>query len=45
MGHALLYAVRQSLGEGFTQEVNDAWVEVFGAMSYDMIRAQKIAKK
>eukprot|EP00934_Nitzschia_sp_Nitz4_P008672 Nitzschia sp. Nitz4//scaffold19_size178191//46688//47298//NITZ4_001964-RA/size178191-augustus-gene-0.47-mRNA-1//1//CDS//3329540640//8662//frame0 len=44
MGRALIHAVKQSLGDGFTDEMKDAWVEVYGALSYDMIRAQKIKR-
>lgn len=45
MGRALIHAVEQQLGkEKFTREIKDAWVEVYGALSYDMIRAQKIKK-
>jgi hemoglobin-like flavoprotein len=44
MGRALLHAVKSSLGDEFTEDVKDAWVEVYGALSYDMIRAQKTAK-
>jgi methyl-accepting chemotaxis protein len=28
----------------FTQEVKNDWVEVYGALSYDMIRGQKMVK-
>ena len=44
MGRALIYAVKEQLGERFTDETKDAWVEVYGALSYDMIRAQKIKR-
>ena len=45
MGRALIYAVEQQLGEEkFTRETKDAWVEVYGALSYDMIRAQHIKR-
>ncbi len=45
MGRALIHAVESQLGEeAFTREIKDAWVEVYGALSYDMIRAQKIPK-
>lgn len=44
MGRALIYAVKEQLGDGFTDETKDAWVEVYGALSYDMIRAQKIKR-
>ena len=39
MGRALIHAVKLQLGdEKFNDEVKDAWVEVYGALSYDMIR-------
>lgn len=42
MGRALIYSVETQLGdEVFTRDTKDAWVEVYGALSYDMIRAQK----
>jgi hemoglobin-like flavoprotein len=44
MGRALIYAVKQQLGDKFTDEKKDAWVEVYGALSYDMIRAQKLSR-
>jgi hemoglobin-like flavoprotein len=44
MGRALLYAIKEQLGDHFTEETKDAWVEVYGALSYDMIRAQKIKR-
>jgi hemoglobin-like flavoprotein len=40
MGRALLHSLQETLGDEFTQQTRDAWVEVYGAMSYDMIRAQ-----
>jgi hemoglobin-like flavoprotein len=43
MGRALIHAVQKVLDESrFSSEVKDSWVEVYGAMSYDMIRAQKL---
>ena len=46
MGRALVYSVENMLGEDeFDRTMKDAWVEVYGALSYDMIRAQKQAKK
>jgi hemoglobin-like flavoprotein len=45
MGRALLHAVKESLGDYFTEDVKDAWVEVYGALSYDMIRGQKGVEK
>eukprot|EP00339_Tiarina_fusa_P024134 CAMPEP_0117031376 /NCGR_PEP_ID=MMETSP0472-20121206/22562_1 /TAXON_ID=693140 ORGANISM="Tiarina fusus, Strain LIS" /NCGR_SAMPLE_ID=MMETSP0472 /ASSEMBLY_ACC=CAM_ASM_000603 /LENGTH=159 /DNA_ID=CAMNT_0004739695 /DNA_START=61 /DNA_END=540 /DNA_ORIENTATION=- len=44
MGRALIYAVKEQLGDKFSEEMKDAWVEVYGALSYDMIRAQKIKR-
>jgi hemoglobin-like flavoprotein len=44
MGRALIHAVKTQLGDKFTDETKDAWVEVYGALSYDMIRAQKMQK-
>jgi hemoglobin-like flavoprotein len=42
MGRALLASIKEQLGDGvYTEEVKDAWVEVYGALSYDMIRGQK----
>jgi hemoglobin-like flavoprotein len=43
MGRALIFAVQDTLGEAhFPAEIKDSWVEVYGALSYDMIRAQKM---
>jgi nitric oxide dioxygenase len=43
MGRALIFAVQEQLGEEeFNSEIKDSWVEVYGALSYDMIRAQKM---
>jgi len=42
MGRALIHAVKASLGDKFTEEMKDSWLEVFSALSYDMIRAQKM---
>jgi len=44
MGRALIHSIQDTLGEKhFTPEIKDSWVEVYGALSYDMIRAQKNA--
>ena len=46
MGRALVYTVEELLGkQEFTRQMKDAWVEVYGALSYDMIRAQKQGKR
>ena len=42
MGRALIHSVKEQLGEKYTEETKDAWVEVYGALSYDMIRAQQL---
>jgi hemoglobin-like flavoprotein len=43
MGRALIHAVQKVLDESrFPPDVKDSWVEVYGALSYDMIRAQKL---
>ena len=44
MGRALIHAVQESMDETWNEEIKDAWIEVYGALSYDMIRAQKNAK-
>lgn len=44
MGRALIFSVKDQLGDKFTDETKDSWVEVYGALSYDMIRAQKIKR-
>jgi hypothetical protein len=44
-GRALIHSVESQLpADAFTRDVKDAWLEVYGALSYDMIRAQKEAK-
>jgi nitric oxide dioxygenase len=44
MGKALISSIQETLGEThFTSETKDCWVEVYGALSYDMIRGQKLA--
>lgn len=40
MGRALIHAIKESLDDEFSDQMNDAWVEVYGALSYDMIRAK-----
>lgn len=41
MGRALIESLATELGDVFTSEVKSEWVEVYGALSYDMIRGQK----
>ena len=43
MGRSLIFAVQKVLPEAsFSPDIKDSWVEVYGALSYDMIRAQKM---
>jgi methyl-accepting chemotaxis protein len=45
MGRALIEAIGELLGpDEFTADVKSDWIEVYGALSYDMIRAQKNVK-
>jgi hemoglobin-like flavoprotein len=44
MGRALIDTVEENLGSSFTPDIKSDWVEVYGALSYDMIRAQKRTK-
>jgi nitric oxide dioxygenase len=39
VGAALLWTLRQGLGEGFTPEVEDAWTEAFAVLSDVMMDA------
>jgi methyl-accepting chemotaxis protein len=41
MGRALIESLAAELGDDFTSDVKADWVEVYGALSYDMIRGQK----
>jgi hemoglobin-like flavoprotein len=46
MGRALIDAVSSNLPAGvFTDTIKSDWVEVYGALSYDMIRGQRMAAK
>jgi hemoglobin-like flavoprotein len=43
MGKSLIMAIEKTLGkDNFDADTKDCWVEVYGALSYDMIRAQKM---
>ena len=45
MGRALIDSLGEELdSDYFTDAVKADWVEVYGALSYDLIRAQKISK-
>ncbi|MDW3096655.1 MAG: globin family protein [Alphaproteobacteria bacterium] len=39
VGEALLWTLEQGIGEDFTTDVRDAWVEAYGALSGAMINA------
>lgn len=39
MGRALLETMEELLGERFTSEIRSSWINVYAAMSYDMVRA------
>jgi methyl-accepting chemotaxis protein len=42
MGRALIDSIALNLGEEkFTSEIKSDWVEVYSALSYDMIRGQR----
>ncbi len=41
VGEALIYALGQGLGDGFTDELKAAWVETYGTLASVMIDAQK----
>jgi methyl-accepting chemotaxis protein len=41
MGRALINTIAEMMGDEFTSDMKADWVEVYGALSYDMIRAQK----
>ena len=40
MGRALIESIQELLGDSFTDDIKGDWLEVYGALSYDMIRAQ-----
>lgn len=39
VGAALLWTLRQGLGDGFTSEVEQAWAKTYGVLSQTMIQA------
>ncbi|KAL7571327.1 hypothetical protein ACA910_007645 [Epithemia clementina (nom. ined.)] len=45
MGESLLIALQATLGDDFTDELKEAWVETYGELSGDMIRGQAQARK
>jgi methyl-accepting chemotaxis protein len=40
MGQALINTMADMLGDKFTREIKDAWLETYQALAYDMIRAR-----
>jgi hemoglobin-like flavoprotein len=40
MGEALIYTLQTILKSGFTERINEAWIEIYSALSQDMIRVQ-----
>ncbi|KAG7357816.1 globin-like protein [Nitzschia inconspicua] len=43
MGRSLIETLEETLGkDAFDVETKNCWTEVYGALSYDMIRAQKL---
>lgn len=47
MGQALIQMLEELLGKDkyFTDDVKDSWLEVYQALSYDMIRAKQAAMR
>jgi hemoglobin-like flavoprotein len=45
VGAALIWTLEQGLGEAFTSEVKDAWVEVYGVLSQTMIEGLRALPK
>ncbi len=41
MGHALIKTLEIFLGNNFTHEMKNSWLEIYQALAYDMIRAKK----
>jgi hemoglobin-like flavoprotein len=39
MGRALLDTIQELTGDKFTEDVKHSWLEVYQALSYDMVRA------
>ena len=42
MGQALIATLKDHLGDNLTEEAKEAWLEVYGAMSYDMMRGKNV---
>jgi hemoglobin-like flavoprotein len=45
MGDALVHTLETTLKGNFTEPVKEAWLQVYAALSQDMIRAQLQAKR
>jgi hemoglobin-like flavoprotein len=42
MGVALLEVLQKFLGDSFTEEMKNSWLETYQALAYDMIRSKKV---
>lgn len=40
MGNALVHVLEETLGDNFTENIRDSWLETYQALSGDMIEAQ-----
>eukprot|EP00980_Cylindrotheca_fusiformis_P006132 scaffold1319_cov126-Cylindrotheca_fusiformis.AAC.21 len=45
MGQALISTLEEMLGEDFTTEKKDSWLECYAALSYDMMRAKNLKRE
>jgi methyl-accepting chemotaxis protein len=45
MGDALMHTLQTTLKDDFTDDIKESWVEVYTALSQDMIRAQLSVKR
>jgi hemoglobin-like flavoprotein len=39
MGHAVLYALQETLGDKWTPQMHDAWVEIFDILSGEIMKS------
>jgi hemoglobin-like flavoprotein len=45
MGECLIHVLEDTLKESFTDTVKEAWCDVYGALSSDMIRAMRMQRE
>jgi len=45
MGRALIHVLQEQLGSHFTDEIRNAWIDLYGTVSYDMICFQQKMRK